>query len=304
MHLKKSSARFRSYSLFDMMEYKKININDLPKYSPWPARLLCSEKWIRDRRTNKENYREYESEKWGPLAKMCRKSDLPLTLSNVNLIEHEMDRNSSDFILCSKNDSMGLYTKENAYNNLVEDLACYFKQLHDFSAIVELGAGYGNVLFRLLAHFPAIKEILAGEFSASGRWLIKAIAETENIPIKVVNCNFNSKPICNEVIPEGALIFTCASVVCVPRLGKEFVNNMLALNPTYVAHFEPFRECETSLISMMRNRYLEVNDYNNNLEYLLSEAEAEGKIAICLKSDQLIRVNPLMAYTLTVWKKT
>ena len=53
-----------------------ISINDLPKFSPWPARLLGAEEFVAKRRTPSEVRREYESEKWRNVLSWLRKQDV------------------------------------------------------------------------------------------------------------------------------------------------------------------------------------------------------------------------------------
>lgn len=49
------------------MRKKKYTLDDLPRFSPWPARLLGLEPWGQRTKSSDEILREYEHENWGPL---------------------------------------------------------------------------------------------------------------------------------------------------------------------------------------------------------------------------------------------
>ena len=67
---------------------QEVSLNDLPKYSPWPSRMIGLSKWERGERTPKDVEREYEKEKYQPVLEIVSKNtnirfphDLPLVLT-------------------------------------------------------------------------------------------------------------------------------------------------------------------------------------------------------------------------------
>ncbi|MDA0991672.1 MAG: hypothetical protein O3A51_13095, partial [Verrucomicrobia bacterium] len=44
---------------------QEMTINDLPRFSKWPARLLGIEPWAQRTKSRDEIDREYETESWG-----------------------------------------------------------------------------------------------------------------------------------------------------------------------------------------------------------------------------------------------
>src|SRR6266581_3439119 len=60
----------------------RIEIDDLPKHSPWPKRLLSQEPFAVKSKTEKEVLREFEDEKWGSLLKKALVLESP-TLRDI-----------------------------------------------------------------------------------------------------------------------------------------------------------------------------------------------------------------------------
>ena len=60
---------------------KVVTLNDLPRFSPWPARLLGIDKWDQRQKTPEEVTREFEHDKWGHYSKGYGKSAGKLLLT-------------------------------------------------------------------------------------------------------------------------------------------------------------------------------------------------------------------------------
>lgn len=282
------------------MNQTLIAIDDLPRYSNWPSRLLGLEQWKRKERTSAENLREYEDEKWGPLARICQERGASYSLDSVSKIAREGGENQ---ILCSKGEWLFLSSPEEADNQIAKELASEFLKFEEASCLIEIGAGFGNMFFRIVSNLGGcFSRLIAAEYAASGRILIQRIAESESIEVLTLACDFNDPQILFGRIPENAFILTCAAIPCAPGLDHSFVDRLLSLKPRYVAHYEPLWQSDQKLLSLMRNRYLELNDYNTNLIDILRHARDKGKIRIIQERDDLLRINPFMAYTLTVWE--
>ena len=68
----------------------------------------------------------------------------------------------------------------------------------------------------------------------------------------------------------------------------------------YVVHFEPTVVNErTSLLGLLRNKYMELNDYNRNLIYVLKE---RTDIEILELKTDIFGLVPLNTTNLIVWK--
>jgi hypothetical protein len=172
------------------------------------------------------------------------------------------------------------------------------------SALVELGAGYGSVIFSLAKRkkFSRMR-IMAGEYSASGVELTKQIAMFENLTVDAAHCDFAMPNITSLPIPAGALLFTSYATPCVPVLSSDFVKSLLTYHPKAVVHIEPcYEHCaQNTVLGLLRRRYIEVNDYNTNLVTLLHDQQSKGLIQILEERPLVFGLNPLLPVSVVVW---
>ena len=66
------------------MKKNQFDIDDLPRLSPWPARLLGLEPWEQRHKTPEDITREYEHEKWGPLLTKVREIERQVLVDEVD----------------------------------------------------------------------------------------------------------------------------------------------------------------------------------------------------------------------------
>ena len=276
-------------------------INDLPKYSRWPARLLGIEFWKQRNKSKEEIDREFEVESWGAYLKRIKNEGL----------ENKITTHMLDNWQCAFNTPV-LYTENNLFFqdsfgnahlrrfNIVKE---YINKFSVSDTIVELGCGYGSVILTL-AGKPEFKatNFLAAEYTPSGIELTKLCAKNQGIEIDVGWCDFTDERLTDLVIPEGALIFTCSATYILPLLPNSFITSIKKLKPSVVIHFEPIYEhyYEDTLLDMMRKRYIEVNDYNQNLLTLLRN---DNNIQIMFERRTVIGINPLFSQSIIVWRE-
>lgn len=127
---------------------KKIELNNLPEYSPWITRLLSIEDWIIPSRTIEKINREYEKENYFYDLQECYNR-------NITNIE--------DLVHLAKKDKHCVSMGNDLYEMKLEDAIYKFKNIivdtisnviEDCNVIVELGAGTGSNLFFLKKRFP------------------------------------------------------------------------------------------------------------------------------------------------------
>ena len=84
-------------------ELRKISMNELPSWSPWPARLLSLDSFKIRHKTTEAVIREFGDDKWGALLKIFsdKKS---FTLADVEAMEQDLD----ELIPCFERD-FGFY---------------------------------------------------------------------------------------------------------------------------------------------------------------------------------------------------
>jgi hypothetical protein len=282
------------------MKKAGYSINDLPRYSPWPARLLGLEPWVQRQKTPAEITREYEHEKWGPLWARVRAANRPVTVDKVD----EWQEKDVPPSLCSIEGHLELMSAGDSRHHYMELVADALAPHAPASALVELGAGYGRMLLGLARERPFNEmKVMAGEFTASGVHLLQRLASAQGIEITAAGCDLASDCLIDFAIPPDAIVFTSYAMHYVPKLSASFVKALSAFRPRVVFHFEPcYEHCDSrALIGLMRRRYIELNDYNTNLVTLLHDQEKLGTIRILGEKMAVFGANPLLAASVIAW---
>lgn len=278
-----------------------LTINELPSYSPWPARLLGLDPWTPREKTPQEVTREYDDEKWGRLLERVRGTGGKVMLDQVN---HWFLGETPVQFQCLDG-SYELMTPTAAYHRHIDGVSTIVQSYGRAPALVELGAGHGGVILNLAqrTQFAGCR-FFAGEYSANGVDLIRLLAQAEGIEIHCGRCDFSKVPLCDFEFPEGALIYTSYATPYVRQLPSSFISELSARRPKAVIHIEPcFEHCDRGTLSgLMRRRYIEVNGYNVNLMTLLRQQERAGLIQIIEERPAVMGINPLLAVSVLVWK--
>lgn len=278
-------------------------INDLPRFSPWPARLLGIEPCLKRYKTPEEVTREYEYDKWGPLLNKVQTAERHVTLEDVdNWIFDDLQPS-----LCCIDNRLELLSSLDAHRQYLSLIYTTLKPYMPATALIELGAGYGSVIIALsqCSDFAGTP-IKAGEYTTSGMQLLKYLARSQNLPIEVGHCDFSSGQVFDFVIPRRSVIFTSYATHYVPELPVDFVKALCRCKPQLVIHFEPcYEHCDpNTLLGLMRRRYIEVNDYNINLITLLHDQQGKGNIKILKEKPTVFGTNPLLSASVIIWKPT
>jgi hypothetical protein len=279
----------------------EFTLDDLPRFSPWPARLLGLTAWEPRKRTAEELDREFDRDKWGALLRRYADAGNSGTLETVE----EWALGSDEPSLCTIGNRFELLTPGEGLRRHYQTVSDTLQRLLPASCVVELGAGYGGAALRLAVdgRFSGTP-MYAAEYTGSGRELLVRLARASGIPMHVGQCDLSKAPMCGFEPPAGAVIFTCMAAHYVPQLTDTFVETLMRFRPRAVAHFEPCYEHfdASSLIGAMRRRYIEVNDYNRNLVSLLHRHVVAGAITILEEQPAVIGVNPLLPISILVWR--
>ena len=276
-----------------------ITFDDLPKYSPWPKRLLSQEVFAVRNKTEKEVLREFQDEKWGRLLEEMRGLKDP-TLA-------ELERVYADTVAvspCYDSGNFYLASWQQMQDRHVELYAEFLRpHVKGACALVELGAGYGSKLFGVAARegFSGLP-LYAGEYAPSGRELISIMANSMNKPVAVGHCDFRTLTIEGMSIPEDAVIFTSYAALYVPLLAEGFVDFLARLKPRAVVHFEPCYEHyqESSLHGLMCRRYIELNDYTRNLAGIIERARSPTGLSV-RTTRNILGNNPFLPISVIEW---
>ena len=275
-----------------------ITLDEIPKFSGWPKRLLALEQFEAREKTAAEVLREFDSEKWGPLLEATRSMTSP-TLADVDQACFDLDAripfvDDGSLYLASRRAVL-----DRQADLFSEALAPY---VDGASCLVELGAGYGSMLFRIVHRdaFAALP-LYAGEYTENGRALLATLARSIGRPVEVGHCDFRAMTIAGLAIPRDALIFTSFSAHYVPQLSTDLVSFFLRLQPRAVVHFEPCYEHYDmqSLHGMMCRRYVELNDYSRNIA---SVVEAGRPLGISIRTrPNVFGGNPFLPFSIIEW---
>jgi len=276
------------------------SIDDLPRFSDWPLRLLGLAPWISRKKTPGEVEREFGQEKWGLLLERYRASGRAATLREV---EGWMC-DPSEPQLCSVGRRFELLPTRQA---LSQHYALVADSLHRYlpsQALVELGAGFGSAILRLAAdpRFARVR-LYAAEYTDSGVELMRELACAAHLDLGIGHCDLVADPVSDLSVPEQAIVFTCMAAHYVPELRDSFVHALARMRPAVVVHFEPcYEHFDTdTLTGALRRRYVEVNDYNRNLVTLLRHHAERRSIRILEELPAVIGLNPLLPISVLAW---
>lgn len=161
---------------------------------------------------------------------------------------------------------------------------------HNPGIICELGCGYGYNL----SLFNSKVVTYGGEYSEN------AVKIAQKVGLNVQHFNYYQSSD-YDFIKAGSTIFTSHSIEQIPdatiiienlRARKHLIERVIHIEPTYVKE-------RTSLLGMMRNRYIELNDYNRNLFEVLKNA---ADIELIEVSFDVFGFVPLNSSNVFIWR--
>jgi SAM-dependent methyltransferase len=276
-------------------------VNDLPRFSPWPARLLGLVPWDQRVRSRADVHREFEREKWGSLRARIEGTTERVTIDTVE----EWVMGDVPDGLCSHKGRLELVPARAArarYLRLIEELVARHLPA---PAIAELGCGFGSVILRLARRFGE-KGLrwLAGDLSPSAVEIVRRLAAASGHPVEAGLFDFSSIAATELDIPPGSLLLTSYAMHYLPAIPKEYIEILAAYRPRAVIHLEPCIEhCDPdTLLGLLRRRYIEVNDYNTNLVTLLRAMEQAGQVEVLEETPDVFGQNPLLPASVVIWK--
>lgn len=156
--------------------------------------------------------------------------------------------------------------------------------------VCELGCGYGYNL----SLFNEDVETYGGEYSEN------AVKIANKVGLNVQRFNYYHSEDYNFIKP-GSTIFTSHSIEQIPdasviienlRAKKDLIDRVIHIEPSYVKE-------RTSLLGLMRNRYIELNDYNRNLVEVLQNAPDVELLEVSLDVFGFV---PLNSSNVVIWK--
>lgn len=280
---------------------RRVDLADLPQWSPWPARLLGLQEAPSSKRTLEKIDREYDKDRYARCLEYARQA-APGKLSIEKLREFEQGADSSLICTARGNRLLAIPGRQ--------AIRCYEKVLlnamraaiRDVSVVVELGCGYGYHLWNLSRHFPG-KRFIGGDYSENAVRLAAFLFETNpNIKVSRLDLYSPRYDVLADLGGSGPMLIYTVHAVEQIASATPFLE---ALSPhrsriRSVFNFEAVNEdYDDSLLGLMRRRYAEVNDYNRDLVSRLKERK---DISIVRFQKDVFGANPLYPISVIQWK--
>jgi tRNA G46 methylase TrmB len=281
------------------MRMKNLSLNDLPRYSDWPARLLGLSAFKTVQRNHAKIETEYSKDKW-------QKCDDLYETSHRKLTAHDLRNNYHEFT--SGDERPCLIDGELRLARIAEVMPIYDKLIVDAisdglkgsETLVELGCGPGFIMSMLASVFPK-KNFRGGDFADSAITLAaKLYAEQPRVSVEKVDFYADTYNVIKNA--EGPVtVFTCQALEQIPTsAGVLDTLSKYKDKITRVVHLEPgYALYDNSLLGLMRKRYIEINDYNRDLVPAL---RARKDIEILRCDANVIGWNPYNALAAIEWR--
>lgn len=265
------------------MTMNPISINEyLSNNNPWSKRLLGLSDFQK-KRDILQVEKEYNLDKYAKLLEFNLK-----TIEEYKIKEFEIAGLKSGSIMpISFGDAIfnvPLQVARNLYYGLIKSKI----EKYSSTNICELGCGYGYNLSYLS------NKVYGGEYSKN------AVKLGVKLGMEVSEFNYYETESYNLIKPDTT-VFTTHSIEQIPDatvIIKSLEKNKSKIN--YVIHFEPTVAVERStLFGLMRNKYMELNDYNRNLIEVL---KSNSNVEILELEYDIFGLVPLNSSNLIVWK--
>lgn len=278
----------------------KIDLDELPKWSSWPSRLLGLTPWEVASRSIDKVDQEYDKDKYAKCLEYYSESGGIVTPEAVKQFEFGQDSSATictshgnDLVLTSLGEARARF-----YQLLVETMR---HEIDKSAVVIELGCGYGYNLWMLKQR---LQEgcFLGGEYSTNAVRLASGLFR-EDPAINVLQFDFYDQVYeILESARQPITIFTAHAIEQLPESTSFFETLLRYRNKIKaVFHFEPAYELhDTTLLGLMRRRYAEINDYNRDLFSQLRERSEFTRI-VRIEPD-VFGLNPLNPTSVVHWE--
>lgn len=276
---------------------KKICLDDLPRYSPWPERLLdepspaTTYPGAREKLRRQHVVREYE-EKYGALLEFYEQRPLT-TYEDLRSIELD-DRRE---VAMSIKDQLYAVELEEAMECSVDAMLKYLRaEALLAGSVVDLGCGYGYLLHKLGKSVHGKVRMRGGELTQAGTLLAQRLGTF------VTRCDFLREEPCAvlETLQERSVITTSYAMHQLPT--AEYAVELLSRyreKVSTVVCLEPEEDLfGDGLLGLLRRRYGKFCGYSADLLRVL---KSRRDVNIEFVEKNAIGANALLPGTISVW---
>lgn len=277
-----------------------IPLEDLPRWSLWPSRLLGLTPWETPERTLAKVAAEYDGEKYAACLRFLEESDERPAIETLR----GFDIGDPEQIICVSHHSrlweMSQHDARERYARIVTQ--ALQDVMNTAATVIELGCGYGYNMWRLRHDYPDHR-FVGGEYSINAIELARRLF-TDVTDVHVTNFNYYDAhyDVLAEASGDGPMIvFTSHSVEQLPSAAvvidglREYRSAIEA-----VFHFEPILGlAEDDLLGLLRRRYCVANDYNRDLLELLKRC---ADVEVVRTEHDVLGINPLNPTSVIAWR--
>lgn len=283
-----------------MNTLQTIDINDLPRWSDWPARLLGLDTFTPPVRTTAKIEAEYGQGKYAVCLKAWQDSGQTLDATQLRLHHYAQDPAAL---------RAAVYKGQLVAAPSSQIIEWYDTLLAEWmgaaigraQTVVELGCGFGHILWSLRQRFPG-KQWRGGDYTATAVELATGLyARHPDISVEQFDFYADRYPMLDKA--EGpVVVLTSQAQEQIPD-SRSTLDTLARYRDRIVAgfHIEPAYDLQdtSTLLGQMRRRYLEINDYNRNL---FGELQRRPDIRILRMEKDVIGWNPFNALGMVHWE--
>jgi len=278
---------------------RKIDLNELPRWSPWPAKLLGIDPTSPLRRTREQVKAEYDNHKYAISLKLYEESGRTLSPETIRLREFNRDVNQE--ICASLSNDLYITTWQEIRRKYCQILLETMSGVvRGAKTVVELGCGYGYNLWFLRQTFPD-KFFVGGDYSSTAVELATLLYDGDS---HMQVCQFDFYEFDYSLLDSPLaplVVFTCHAIEQLPSASHMLdVLSKHRAKVMRVFHFEPVYELhDETLIGQMRRRYAEMQGYDTDL---YSELQKRPDIRIVRTIPDMIGLNPINPSSVIEWE--
>tara|TARA_Y100000768_G_C23971407_1_gene680764 strand:- start:1225 stop:2088 length:864 start_codon:yes stop_codon:yes gene_type:complete len=284
---------------------KKINLKALQDISDLPKLLLSENPQIRWK-NHQSVSREFEIEKWGSLLSLSKKDNISVELLEKKMHEHESYK---PFLY---QDDLYIDYPINISNFFLKKSIKLLKKIyaeHNCRSVMEIGAGYGRLLIPFVNELSNedYEGVVGADYTFSSGQILDNLSKNLKYNIFTTQMDVSGKNqvrhSLQDIKMKRPIIFTCQTIMYVPFLEESFFNLMKTWSDAIFCNFEPtYPKASLDKLKTLQRKYIEVNDYNRNLEKFLNKKEKKGVIKIISSYNSEISENVFLPLKNIVWK--
>lgn len=277
-----------------------IEIDDLPRWSNWPLKLLGLETFHPPARTTAKIEVEYGQQKYASCLRAWQESGRTLDASQLRL--HHYAQNPVTL-------RAAVYKGRLVAASAPQIIAWYDDLLVEWMGaaigrartVVELGAGFGHIMWSLRQRFPG-KQWRGGEYTDTAVRLAAGLFRSHpDIAVERFDFYADSYAIL-ESAEAPIVVLTSQAQEQIPD-SRSTLDTLARYRDKIIAsfHVEPAYDLQdpATLLGQMRRRYIEINDYNRNL---FGELQRRPDIRVLRMARDVIGWNPFNSLGMAHWE--